>query len=1143
MGYKSAINYYLHYTPKLYKSMKLLVFGKAMPRYWLLPAKLLMVMRLTTILLLTAAIHVSAAGFSQNITISRKNTTLGKVFSEIQKQSGFSLLYDNKLIRNTGNIDIDVKNATLEEVLDKCLKGQPLAYVIMDKIIVIKAQSASGKVQPPQVISGQVLDEKNMPVPGATVYLKELKRGLATNAEGKFSFSNVPPGNYTLNVSFIGFESQELPVTVASEALTLKVTLKVGENKLKELVVVTALGIRKAAKSVTYNVQTLSGSELNNVKDPSLVNSLAGKVAGMTVNNSSSGPGGATKVVMRGNKSIYGNNNALYVVDGIPLPELATQRTNAKDDSYAPGVTDGFSVPGGSDGISSINPDDIESVTALTGASAAALYGSQAANGVILLNTRKGHAGRTNVSYSFNANFSKPLLLPEFQNTYGATDANSFQSWGPKQAANADTKSFFQTGNSYTHAINISTGNDVSQSYFSAAAVNASGIIPNNTFDRYNFNARNTSSFFNDKLNLDVNVQYVNQNQDNIPSQGQYFNSLVGVYLFPRSQDFSSFRNFETYDPNRNFATQNWPYGDLGMMLQNPFWIVNRNNNSLKRNRFIGSVAAKYNISPWLSLTGRVKTDRTNDQQESRIYASSVAFLGGMNGRYDQYKEILRQTYADMILSMNRKMNDFSLNANVGGSVQDVQDNATGWGNGYLLQFANVFSFANLDFTRFKPFERNDRLQTQAVFATAQLGYREMLYLEATARNEWSSALAFTAHKSYFYPSIGLTGIISEMTKLPEAISFAKVRVSYSEVANTIPIYISMPTIGEPNSGAIQAIHAKAFREMKPERTRSFEAGLDLRFLNDRFSISATYYNTHTRNQFFRVNVSPSVGFNAYYINAGNVQNQGVEANVGYNGRIGAVNWNPVLTFTLNRNKVIEMLDYEDPFTGQRRTQDEFIISDFAGYRLYVKKGGSFGDIYAKDIKRDDKGTIILNDKGLPEIGDYIKVGNANPRYLLGWNNGLTWKNFNLNFLVDARIGGEVVSTTEAIMDNFGVSKRTAEARDNGGVMVNGTKVDAKGYYQNLTGSGSSALALYTYSATNVRLRELSFGYTFPSALFNNKLQRLQLSLVARNLWLIYKKAPYDPEVTAFTTNQFQGYDYFGMPSLRNIGVNLKVTF
>ncbi|WP_343308064.1 SusC/RagA family TonB-linked outer membrane protein [Chitinophaga niabensis] len=1115
--------------------MKLLAYGKAVPRYRYLPAKLLLVMKLTAFLMLIAALHVSAAGFAQKITLSRKNAPLGKIFSDIQAKSGLSILYDSKLIRSAGNRDIDVKDATLEEVLDKCLEGLSLSYVIMDKMIVIRTKTLPAiPVQPPQTVSGAITDEKGLPVIGATVYLKELKRGTLTDVQGKFTLQNVPPGKYTLNVTSIGFEAREEVVTVADQMVTVQLSLKTSINNLKELIVVTALGIRKAAKSVTYNVQTISGSEVNNVKDPSLVNSLTGKIAGMTVNTSSSGPGGATKVVMRGNKSIYGNNNALYVVDGIPLPDLFTQKTTS---------TDGFSVPGGSDGIANINPDDIETVTALTGASAAALYGSQAANGVILLTTKKGKAGKTTINYSLNANFSRPLLLPEFQNTYGADPAPSFQSWGAKTAANADIKDFFQTGQSYTHAINVSTGTDRNQTYFSAAAVNATGIIPHNTFDRYNFSIRNTSTLLEDKLSLDVNAQYISQQQDNIPVQGQYYNALPGVYLFPRSHNFSSFKNFEQYDPNRNFAVQNWPYGDLGMMLQNPYWVVNRNTNMLKRDRLIASIAAKYTISPSLSLTGRVKQDRVNDQWNAKNYASTVAFLGGVNGKYDNSKSFGRQSYADLILTWNRKMNDFALNVNGGASIQDIQDNTTGWSNGYLSQFANMFTFANVDFTRFAPYDRNDRMQTQAAFATAQLGYKEMLYLEASARNEWSSALSFTQSRSYFYPSVGLTGIISEMAQLPQAITFAKVRAAYSEVANAIPLYISMPTIPIPNGGAIQAIHAKPFQEMKPERTSSFEAGIDLRFFNDQFSVSATYYNTHTKNQFFKVEVSPSVGYNAYYINAGNIQNQGIEANVGYNGRIGNVNWTPALTFALNRNKVVEMLDYTDPFTGQRRTQDEFIVSDFAGYRLIVKKGGSYGDIYAKDVKRDDKGAIVLNDKGLPEVGDFIKVGNANPRYLLGWNNGLTYNRFNLNFLVDARLGGEVVSSTEAIMDNFGVSKRTEEARNNGGVMVNGTKVDAKGYYQNLTGATSSALALYTYSATNVRLRELSLGYTIPAAALNNKLQKIQLSLVARNLWLIYKKAPYDPEITAFTTNQFQGYDYFGMPSLRNIGVNLKVTF
>lgn len=1090
-------------------------------------------MKLTAILMLAAALHVSAAGFSQTITLSRKNAPLGRIFTEIQKQSGYSLLYDMKLIRSAAPITIDVQNATVEEVLDKCLKGHSLTYVIRNNIIVIQEKAVTETAPAAIQITGSVADEAGAPIPGATVELRNLRRGTVTDAQGRFRLADIPAGTHTLRVSFLGFEAQDSTIQAGNEALNISFTLRQGVNKLKELVVVTALGIRKSARSVTYNVQTISGGELNNVKDPSLVNTLTGKVAGMAVSNSSSGPGGATKVVMRGNKSIYGNNNALFVVDGIPLPDLFTQQK-----------TDGFSVPGGSDGIANINPDDIESVTALTGASSAALYGSQAANGVILLTTKKGRSGKPSVNYSLNANYSKPLLLPEFQSSYGATPtAGSFYSWGNKQAANADNKSFFQTGNSYTHAINISAGNERSQNYFSAAAVNATGIVPKNTYARYNFSARHTTSLLNDRLNIDVSAQYLNMDQDNVPVQGQYYNPIVGVYLFPRAHDFNSFRQFEEYNVNRNFNTQRWPYSDPGMMLQNPFWVVNRNTNSLQRNRFIGSVAAKYSITPWLSVTGRAKHDRTNDVYEAQSYASTPKFLAGDNGRYDKTRSFVRQTYADILVTAQHRAGDFSIQANVGSSVQDVVDNATGWGNGYLLQFANMFTFANIDFTRFAPVEKNDRIQTQAVFATAQLGFRDMLYLDVTARNEWSSALAFTQNQSYFYPSAGLSAVISEMVKLPQAISFLKARTSLSEVANSIPIYISMPTIALTTGGAIQAIHAKPFAEMKPERTRSFEAGLDMRFLNDKLSFSATYYKSSTRNQYFKVEVSPSVGYNAYYVNAGNIENKGIEASLGYNGKIGQVQWNSTLNYGLNRNKVVEMMDYTDPFTGTRRTQEEFVVSDFAGYRLIVRKGGSYGDIYAKDVKRTADGTIALNDKNVPEIGEYKKVGNANPRYLMGWNNSFGWKQFQLSFLIDARIGGEVVSTTEAIMDNFGVSQRTAEARDNGGVKVGDKTVPAKDYYQSITGATSSALALYTYSATNVRLRELSLGYSIPTKALGNKVRQLQLSLVGRNLWLIHKKAPYDPEITAFTTNQFQGYDYFGLPSQRNIGANLKVTF
>ncbi|WP_161596894.1 SusC/RagA family TonB-linked outer membrane protein [Chitinophaga vietnamensis] len=1096
-------------------------------------------MKLTTVLLLVGFLHVSAAGYSQKITISRKNVPLGKVLTAIQEQSGLSMLYDNKLIRHSGNIDIDVKDASVESVLEECLKGQPLSYVITKNIIIIRKKTDELlPVPPPQVINGQVVDEAGQAVPGATVYIRELKKGTLTNPSGKFNIRGIMPGTYTLSVTFIGFEPQEKIVKVEDGDVMVTITLKVAVNKLQETVV-TALGLTKTSKSVTYNVQTIAGSDVNTVKDPSFVNALTGKVAGVTINSSSAGIGGSTRVVMRGVKSLFFNNNVLYVVDGIPLPNLfsSSQATNV------------FGGTDGGDGIANFNPEDIESMSVLTGASAAALYGSQAANGVILITTRKGSAGNTRVNFTSGATAYKPFVLPDEQTTYGS-QPGSYLSWGAKlqQPFNYKISDFFQTGTNFTNAVDVATGSEKSQTYVSAAAVNSKGIIPGNRFTRYNFSARNTSTFFNDKLNLDVSAMYLTQTQENPMRPGQYYNPLLPLYLFPRGDTISHYQQYERFDPNRNFYTQYWPYGDLGFQAQNPWWIIHRNLFNNKRDRFMGTLALKYNINDWLYVQGRVKLDNTNDTYDSQMYASTIKLLagGGDNGAYNHSTMNTKQVYADVMMTMNKKFKDFSLLATIGSSIVDNKTNGFGAG-GRLLTIPNFFSLTNIDAVNSRPTQDITRDQAQAVFFSGQLGYKNRLFLEATARNEWSSALAFTDQSSFFYPSVGLSGIVSDMVKLPAFISYLKVRTSLSDVGNAPAAYLSNPTYAMVN-GTPAPITTRPFSTLHPEKTTSFEAGADLRLFKDRVNFHFTYYDANTRNQIFKVTPSAAVGVSAYYVNAGKVQNKGIEASLGYNGRFGNVEWNPNLTFTLNRNKIIEMLPpFQDPYTGKLTSQDSLVAASSGSYEMVLAKGGSTGDIYAQGLQRNADGSLVTDDKGFPVISKtFTKVGSVNPDFNLGFNNSLNYKNFTLSFLIDARVGGKVISATQSIMDFYGVSVASADARDKGGVTVNGKLVDAQTYYSKVAGANggsTGAMGEYVYSATNVRLRELSFGYNLPGKWFNDKVRNIRISLIARNLWMIYNKAPYDPESVAATGTYFQGFDYFNPPSLKNYGASIKVSF
>jgi len=1098
--------------------------------------KIILFMKMTTAILLVALMQVSARGFSQRINLDENGSSLKKVLHKINKQSGYVFFYDSKDIN--ANVTVQVKDASIDEALLETLKRLPLQYKIVDKTIILQQKDNGVANQNAQLaLSGHVVDDKGLPLPGVSVRIKGTTQGTVTDVKGDYHL-NAPDGTGTLVFSFIGYESQEIAVNNNS---TINVTLKEQSNTLKE-VAVTALGIERSTSSLTYNVQKVDAGDINMQKDPNFAADLSGKVAGATVNASASGAGGSVRVVLRGVKSITQNNNALYVVDGIPLQDL---RSGQPSNTFGGGDT--------GEGISSINPDDIASISVLSGPSAAALYGYKGANGVILITTKKGKTGKTSVNFSTNMSFSNPFVLPKFQNTYGAVPAAAgadptFSSYGDKlsQPSTYRPSGFFNTGGDYTNSLDITSGSEKTQNYFSAGSVNSTGVIQNNKYNRYNFTDRITTVLIPDKLTLDASAMYVIEQRQNPVVQGQYNNPLVGAYLFPPGdQGLYNIKDYARYDATRNFDVQYWPFGDLGLEAQNPYWIVNREFSNLTRNRFLGSVSLKYNIANGLTLTGRAKFDNDNDGTIGKDYASTISFLaGGPDGSYSVSSANNKTFYSDLLLNYVKKLNNFNLNVTLGGSFEDDRSSSLSAG-GPLDVVANYFSLSNISQTTIGASSQPQTVQqNQALFGTAQLGYKNYLFLDVTARNDWNSALAYTTNTSIFYPSVGLSGVISEMTKLPDFISYAKVRGSYAEVGNPPAAYLSNPLYSLSN-GTVSTISAAPFTTLKPERTKSIEAGLDMRFLKDAINFSVTLYDSHTLNQIFTVTVPPATGYSSYYINAGQVNNKGIEATVGYTLKSGGFSWNPNVVFSLNRNKVAKLLkNFKDPYTGATINQDTLVTASSSGYQQRLVVGGTTSDIYVNGLLKNANGTLELNSNGLPIVSQYYtKVGSADPNYTVGINNKFAYKNFNLSFLVNARVGGTVVSATQALLDSYGVSQTSADARNAGGVLVNGTRVDTKSYYADVAGTAGgsgAALALYTYSATNVRLGELAFGYTIPGSVFKNAVKSINISFVAKNLWMIYNKAPYDPESTASTGTFYQGFDYLNQPSLRSIGFRLN---
>jgi TonB-linked SusC/RagA family outer membrane protein len=989
-------------------------------------------------------------------------------------------------------------------------------------------------------IKGVVKDETGLPLPGVSVKIKGTSTGTQTGVDGTYTI-DAQPGDI-LVFTYVGYLNKEVTVGTGD---TANVALTPNSKNLNE-VVVTALGITKSSASLSYDQQTVSGKELEVAKDPSFINSLDGKVSGLQITQSSSGAGGSTKVVLRGNKSIYGSSNVLYVVDGIPLNSLTSTQPN--------GV---FSYGNdGGDGISNINPDDIESISVLKGASASALYGSAAANGVILITTKKGKAGVTSITLNTNTTFDKAVKTPVLQTEYArgdkdTTNNSSLNSYGAKEAGgspNSQPADFFKTGVTSINSFTLSTGTEKNQTFISYANTHADGIEPGNIFNKNNITFRNTAKLLNDKLTLDISANYIFQNVVDRATSGTYFNPLTSVYLFPRGTDFNQYKNYESFDPVRNIDLPNWiesytaPSGDV---TENPYWIQYRNPNTQGLNRLLATVSAKYDFNNWLNLQGRVKVDKADQTSDQKLFAGSTTLLSGPAGNYAYTSSGQNQVYSDLLLNGNKDLSsNFNINGTLGASIQDNQNSSLGFG-GHLGNVDNYFNVSNVILTNGNPFNQTNKTenQTQSLFASVDFGYKKYLFLDVTARNDWSSALAYTNHDSFFYPSIGLSDVLSSMFKMPDFISFSKLRVSYTVVGNSLPAFVSTPAQYTLSNGFPNLNLTQPLSTLKPEITHSFEAGMEWRFLNDHISLDATYYHTNSYNQLFNIATSSSSGgFKSQYVNGGNVKNEGFEGSLGYHGDIAHdLSWNSTFTFSLNKNKVLAL--YTDPVQGP---QNMFVFPNtINSYQLEARVGKPFGEIYLNDFVRDASGKPVITD-GVPQLlndaNKYVDAGNANPNFSLGWSNTFKLKQFDLAFTVDGRFGGKVVDMTDAYLDTYGVSQASATARDNGGVLVNGTRIDAQTYY-NLVGGRSGALTQYLYSATNIRLREASLGYTIPGNVFNNKISSIRVALTGRNLFFFYLKAPYDPETTLSTDNTLQGIDLFGQPSVRSVGFNVSARF
>ena len=1027
-----------------------------------------------------------------------------------------------------------------------------------------------------RTITGKITDETNKPIAGATVTVKGSKKAVTADADGNFSI-RAASSDVTLLISSIGFATKE--VVAKASISTLAIALGSESKQLGE-VVVTALGITRQSKTLVYAAQTIPTTQLNEVRaTDNFLGSLSGKVANVVITQGSGGLGSGATIILRGNRSVSmpsttgsvaNPSGALIVVDGVPI----------NNTTYSAGNNDFGSVQS-SDGASNINPDDIESMTVLRGASAAALYGSEAGNGVVIITTKKGKKNRVDVTVNSGIGFEKPFALPQFQNTYGQGDAGvladsslNAASWGAKMTGQTyvnyldqqdtysaqpnNVKDFFRTGTSLNNSVGISSGSDKVQSYFSYTNNYAKGIILNNDLNRHTLNWR-ISDQISSKLSTDAKITYIAQTINGRPRTGEENSPVFDTYEMGRNISTAHAKNYQYFTSQGVAAPTNFP-STLNSIYQNPYWMINNTSIGETRSRATGFISLKYQITPWISVRGSGNLDQITDVITQKYQQGTLLWNTNAGGSLSITDLSNTQKWFDlMVEGHNDITKDLKVSYHAGAIYEDkIYTNEISQTNG--LNYANKFSltFASNPSTT----QAGNEVVTQSVFGQANFSWKEAIFLDASLRNDWDSRLPSPYH--YNYPSIGLSAVLSDLIHgLPTALSFLKASANYAEVGNGgLPQLLQSTLTYDQGAGngSIQRSTTYPIPNLKPEMVKSYELGVEARFIQDRIGFTATYYKSNTTNQLLQISLPVGTGYQYQYINAGNVENHGLELTItGSPIKKPDFSWDISVNMSLNRNKIISLLpNLNTVFLGgadQRSAQPE------------VKVGGSFGDMYAYQWLQNAKGQYEVQANGAP-LTSYITggalgyIGNYNPKELVGMTNTFQYKRFNLRFLVDGRLGGILVSGTEMNLAFSGLTKGTLPYREGGlnlgGVDASGNAVsktiDAETFWQTASGQRYGVGQFFAYNATSLRMREVSFGYDIP--LHNtNILKGLRISAVARNLFWIYRgstilavpgmskrKMWMDPDMSN-GNSVFQGVEYGALPSTRTLGFNLKANF
>ncbi len=1024
--------------------------------------------------------------------------------------------------------------------------------------------SAFAMIAQDRTVSGTIVDSEGQPLPGVNVLIQNTSLGTVSDIDGKFSI-NVSDNQTVLVFSYVGFQTKE--ITVGSKN-SFNVEMALDVTSLNE-VVVTAFGLEKEKKALGYSATEINNKEFVRAREQNFVNSLSGKVAGVQITQASSGLGSSSKVVIRGNNSIGNNNQPLYVVDGIPI-DNSSGLNGADEWGNGSGSPLGIGGVDLGSGISDLNPDDIESVTVLKGPSASALYGARGANGVIMITTKKGSAKGVTVSYGANFTVEQAAVLPEFQNEYGTGSQGivgptydeilTQSSWGPRMdgsqqptwtgdgdmaayTAQPDNfKDFFELGHSFTNSVAVTSGGETGSFRLSYTDLQSEGILPGNKLNRKSITARGNATL--GKLKSDTKISYANQQVAQRPTLSLWpDNPILTMSQMGRNVRIEDLQNYKKDDGSSNTP--------LGGFYNNPYFVQHANNNRDTRNRVFGFTSLTYELTDWLSVMGRAGTDFTVQKYKDIV---PIGHTFRPTGTLGELQFTTQETNIDFLVMFDKQINsDFNLSLNFGGNHRQNFSETLGFdGDTWIAN--NNFNVSNL--TNSRTISSIGEKEVNSVYGFGQLSYQNMIFLDFTGRNDWSSTLP-KDNWSFFYPSLSASVVLSDLLELDgNTFSFLKLRGSWAQVGNDTDPYQLFPVYdfqgGVTYNGQPVASNDPNRKnpELKPELTTSTEIGLDARFFSSRLSVDATYYNASTQDQILLTNTPLTSGYKSVLRNAGEIKNRGVELALGATlVKNNLITWETNITFTKNQSEVVEL--YDDI--------TRYVLTQGGGggkIQVVADIGQPYGEIIGFTQRTNDAGEKVYSATGLPERSEQmISHGNINPDFLSGIANTINYKNFSFYFLVDIKKGGTVVSVRDAMMNRAGTSIASLEGRESGltitGVTDNGggfepltvTGVNPQEYHNAVWNNG--ILDDFVYNAGFVKMREMSLTYSVPQTALNNlPIQSLNVSLIGRNLFFFKKHTPnFDPETSFSTANGASGIETFALPSTRSIGVNLNLTF